>query len=84
MRNRARAATLTQPVQRAEITYRAHPCRQGGGIKVQHMLNMSTMKPTRQAWVLFSGEHSKNGMALNYCPVCGTDFMVLIFGKAGG
>lgn len=41
------------------------------GISYHTMMNFETGKLTRGFPVLKSGEHAKNGVALNFCPMCG-------------
>jgi len=38
---------------------------------------MQTMELTRELVVLRSGDHQKNGMVLNFCPICGADLSPL-------
>lgn len=61
--------------------YRLNPCRfladlvseTGRGVRKQQLVNMHTMKPTRESWGIRSGIHTKNGILMNFCPMCGTD-----------
>jgi hypothetical protein len=40
------------------------------GAKLQSLMDMKTGKFTRQWIVLKSGEYSKTGIIMNYCPFC--------------
>jgi hypothetical protein len=71
--------------------YRLEPCkfmnelvqepgRRGAGLFVWQKSSMVTYKPTREAWVLKSGDYAKNGMHINFCPMCGTDIRGLFTG----
>jgi hypothetical protein len=43
----------------------------GLGVDMQERVNLETMKPSREVWMIRSGKHAKNGMNMNYCPICG-------------
>jgi hypothetical protein len=43
----------------------------GLGVDMQQRVDMKTLKPTREAWFIRSGRHAKNGMNMNFCPICG-------------
>lgn len=40
------------------------------GVVLQTLINMNTREFSRQLVILKSGQHSKKGMALNFCPFC--------------
>lgn len=60
----------------SQLVGRSHGGR-GGGIKIESRINMQTMELTRELVVLRSGDHQKNGMVLNFCPICGADLSPL-------
>lgn len=43
----------------------------GKGIRVRVMYSTTTWKPSRKIAMLHSGDFSKNGVILNFCPFCG-------------
>lgn len=49
----------------------------GLGIDWDQLVNLETHKPTRERWLIRSGAHSKKGILLNFCPMCGTELMDL-------
>jgi len=65
--------------------YRLNPCsfladligEKGQGIRRQQLVNIRTMEPTRESWSIRSGIHAKNGILLNFCPMCGSDLQGL-------
>ena len=43
----------------------------GGAVAHAHYVNMSSGQPSRSYFVLKSGAHKSNGVAMNVCPFCG-------------
>lgn len=41
------------------------------GLSVSEFVNVNTGETTRTAVVVRSGDHSKRGIILNFCPFCG-------------
>lgn len=60
----------------AELVGRSHS-GVGGGLKIEQRVNVDTCEDTRQLVIMFSGQHRKNGMVLNFCPICGESLLGL-------
>jgi hypothetical protein len=49
------------------------PSYRGLGVGHSQRVNMETSERTRETWFIRSGKHSKNGLHMNFCPVCGEE-----------
>jgi hypothetical protein len=47
--------------------------RSGKGVFRAELVDIYTLKPTREAWSIRSGDHTKKGVHMSFCPMCGTD-----------
>jgi len=50
----------------------------GLGVDYRTIFNIKTLTFSRELWILRSGKHAKNGIVLNFCPMCGESLMELL------
>lgn len=58
------------------IEGRSHSGR-GGGVAVKSYISNKTFKLTRQLPTIYAGSYTKNGLVMNFCPMCGADLTAL-------
>ena len=62
-----------EPCWALELTIEDHHRKKG--ISMMQFFNMKTSKPTRSVAMVKSGQRTKKGLALNYCPFCGENII---------
>lgn len=45
----------------------------GKGLHFLQLRDVITLKPSRQLVAIRSGENAKDGILINFCPICGAD-----------
>jgi hypothetical protein len=58
----------------AEVTD-GNALAKGKGVAEIQLVNTETFKPSRRYYALRSGQHTKPGVAMNFCPFCGADII---------